>query len=211
MNYLEIVRAAWSRAGQSGEFASVATAAGFQRQFASYVADAWRDVQLFKDDWSFMRVTANATLIPATETVELSAIGVNDCRLLKWVQILVDGRYQEIPLTFAEQYHDQNKLSGRPTRAFFEAGKLSFDTIPDSAYTLRLHYQKVPQELVNNTDIPAVGSGYHWAIVWGAVRAYAIDDQDQSLLIRANEDYNKAMAGMCSDLMPRFGFAAGAF
>lgn len=216
MNFLEIVKRAWVESGQSGDGpASVTGMSGHQQRFVNWVRNAWSDIQRSHEEWSFLKAVAEFSLVPAQESVIIASMGVYDLKIPLKVFILIGGQWSELGLVVSSSassdYLRLNKQSGRPCIAYFSNGVLSFDTIPDAAYSLRVHYRKTPQELSANTDIPLCESMYHMAIVWGAVKRYAQSDEDQSLFNAANAEYRRCTVEMLNDLTPKIAFAKSAF
>jgi predicted small integral membrane protein len=188
---------------------------GHQLRFVNWVRNAWSDIQRSHEEWVFLKSYADCTLTAAQETFQVAALGVTDLKVPLNVFILIDDRWSEIEsvisLSSANSLSLANKQAGRPCIAYFSNGVLSFDTIPDSAYSLRIHYRAVPQELNANTDIPLCESMYHMTIVWGAVKRYAQSDEDQSLFNAANAEYRRCMLEMLNALTPKITFSPSAF
>jgi hypothetical protein len=216
MNFLEIVKRAWVESGQSGDGpASVVGMSGHQLRFVNWVRNSWSDIQRSHEEWSFLKPSANCTLTAAQESYDIAALGVFDLKTPLSVFILINGLWSEIGMVVSSSsetdYQRLNKQPGRPCIAYFSNGALSFDTIPDDAYSLRINYRRTPQELSANTDIPLCESMYHMTIVWGAVKRYAQSDEDQALFNAANAEYSRCILEMLNALTPKIKFAPSAF
>lgn len=216
MNFLEIVKRAWVESGQSGDGpASVVGMSGHQQRFVNWVRNSWADIQRSHEEWVFLKSAAECTLTAAQETFQVTTLGITDLKVPLNVFISIDGQWSELGMVIsfssASDYSRLNKESGQPKIAYFSNGILSFDTVPDAAYSLRIHYRKVPQELNANTDIPLCESLYHMTIVWGAVKRYAQSDEDQSLFNAANAEYRRCILEMLNALTPKIKFAPSAF
>ncbi len=216
MNYLELVKRAWTESSQSGGGpVSVVGMSGHQQKFVDWVRDAWVDIQQYSDEWVFLKNSAVCTLTSGQESVLSAILGIADLKKPLVVFIMVDGQWQQLPLSISlsssGEWSQVNKQSGRPTKVYFSNGSFSFDSIPDANYQLKIHYVKSPQELMTNADTPWCDASYHRTIMWHAVKTYAADDGDQALYNRANMAYEAALMAMLSDLTPRFTFGASAF
>lgn len=215
MNFLEICQEAWVEAGQSGAFASTTATSDFQKRFVSYVRKAWLDIQKESDQWSFMKSNDVVSIAANVESQSLALLGITDCRIPLKVYIFLNGQWVPLPFEISagvESLVDfQNKATKQPSKLFFDGGMISFDSIPDQVYQLKIYYTQTPQELRANTDTPSCASMYHHAIVWGAVKSYALDDSDQVLLKRADDEHKKCLMEMKRDLTPKIRFRRSEF
>lgn len=214
MNFLELVKRAWTEASQSGDGpASVVGMSGHQLKFVNWVRDSWVKIQKESSQWAFLKAIKTCALTAGQETFTSADLDLMDLKKPLTVSILCDGQWSPIRLIVSEQSSDTqyNKQPGRPCIAYFSAGTFSFDTIPDAAYQLKIQYVKRSQNLLENADTPQCDEEYHLTIMWHAVRAYAIDDGDNALYQRANNEYEFALSEMKSDLLPKISFGPSAF
>jgi hypothetical protein len=166
--------------GQTGEYLRVAT----------WVKNAWLEIQQEKDDWRWMRksLTVSATsgdgayaYTDCTDTVSLAAIsrfslwhkdsfkcyltsggsgGEYPLRWLPWEQFR--GIYRYGTQTNSTPVH----VSEDPTQA------LVLGPIPNATFTVSGDYQIGPQTLAANGDIPEMPTRFHQLIVYNAMIRY---------------------------------------
>lgn len=216
MNFLDIVKRAWVESGQSGDGpASVVGMSGHQQRFVNWVRNSWADIQRSHEEWDFLKVSAQSSLVPDQDTYHVSALSLTDFKSPLSVFIKINEQWSEIGFVIAASAMSDidrlNKQKGRPCIAYFAAGNVSFDVVPDDAYQILINYRRKPQELSANLDIPLCDSMYHMTIVWGAVKRYAQSDEDQSLFNAANAEYRRCILEMLNALTPKIKFAPSAF
>lgn len=216
MNFLELVKKAWRDCGQGGDGpAAVTGVSGHQLRFVNWVRESWKDIQKSTDEWVFLKTMAECTLTSGQESYTSASLSITDLLKPLAVLIFVQNQWLPLKLSIASQSADEwlraNKNSGQPCIVYFDNGIFSFDTVPDKNYQMRIYYKRVPQELLANTDIPICDAAYHDAITYLTKRKYAMFDEDQALLLEANESYGKALNDMLSDLTPKVTFGRSAF
>lgn len=216
MNFLELVKKAWDKAGQSGDGpASVSGVAGHQKRFVGWVRDAWLDIQRESTEWAFLKSDKVCNLVAGQESFTLAQLALTDLQDVSAAYVLVNGQYQSMRVirspSSATNILQQNKTPGFPLVCYFANDAFTFDSIPDANYQIKIHYQRLPQELTTNADTPICNAAYHDAIMWRAVKSYARFDEDQALYAEATEQSEKILMLMHSKLKPEIKFGASAF
>jgi hypothetical protein len=216
MNFLELVKKAWEKAGQSGEGpASVASAVGHQKRFVNWVRDAWTEIQQESSEWSFLKADKVCALVAGQDSFTLAELALTDLQDILAIYILVNGKYQPVKLirspSSASNILQQNKTAGCPLVCYFANDAFTFDSVPDAAYQIKIHYLRLPQELAANADVPICNASYHSAIWWRAVKSYARYDEDQAMYAEATEQSEKVLMLMHSKLKPEIQFGRSAF
>jgi len=182
MTFLELVRAVRSRVGMQGSGPTgVTTATTAEMDLVNAVSDAWIDLQLFRnEEWRWMRNTTSFNMVAGTNTYTESTIFPVNSRLSYWRKdtcyAMVNGK--KIPVYPIEYdtfiYRTNNDTSTRYPYIFTVRpwdNALLFNT-PNDTYTIYIDYQKTPQQLVANGDIPELPTRFHLAIVYAAVEKY---------------------------------------
>jgi len=216
MNFLELVRKTWEKAGQSGDGpASVSSATGHQKRFVNWVRDAWTEIQQESSEWAFLKTDKVCSLVAGQESFTLAQLALTDLQEVLAVYILVNGQYQSMRVvrspSSVTHILQQNKTPGFPLVCYFANDTFTFDSIPDANHQIKVHYQRLPQELAGNLDIPICSAAYHSAIWWKAVKSYARFDEDQSLYAEATEQSEKILTLMHHKLKPEIKFGSSAF
>lgn len=181
MTFLELVKGVRSRVGMQGTGpASVLTASTAEMDLVTSVYDAWVDIQNFRDDWRWMRGTTSFLLAPPKEEYILSDIFGPNNRFKTWrkdtCRIVENGKkkyliYLEYDKYIAK-YLNSDKIA-KPTYYTIRPwdNALMFNN-PKAAYTITIDYQKSPQLLANNEDVPELPVSFHLLIVYAAVEKY---------------------------------------
>lgn len=216
MNFLELVQNAWRKTGQSGNPpASVVGVTGNQLRFVNWICDAWTEIQNESDEWVFLKASAIFSTIANQENYNKLLVAMSDVRIPLAAFILVDTQWVQMELNNSSsstyEFQRINKSTGSPRVCYYDNGIFSFDSIPDTAYQIKIYYRRNAQELSENLDEPLCDSAYHRTIVWRACEAYARYDEDNALFLEAKEKGEKAMLSMYSDLTPKVTFGRSAF
>lgn len=188
MNFLDLVR---DLARETGTLAggvnlsSVITVNGRAEKLTNWVQKAWRNIQNDQRDWLWMRAEFEGVLLPATS--RYTAGSFNITRLGEWrgdglrpAMWLHDGliglndaaELEQIDYDDWRYRYDRRAVdAGRPRHwAVSPQDELVFGPVPDREYVVRGEYQKSPQVLVANTDVPEMPAKFHDLITWEAMR-----------------------------------------
>jgi hypothetical protein len=199
--------------------ASVINQTGRQAKCVEWVRQGWRAIQTDNPDYSFLRseIPANQALVVGTTIYTPAALGISS--FARWYPDMPGYRpftiyesgaqAQENTLAFIsyeswrERYnrgvHDPNRpvhYSVAPDRS------LVVGPAPDKAYIIRGEYQRGPQTLVADGDIPIMPEQYHDAITWRAAMMLAAHDEAPFALQSATLKYLGFIYDMARDLLP---------
>ncbi len=185
--FLELCQEARALSGVAGTGpASVLTATGIELRIVNYVKNAWIDIQAHPKKWKWMLgdylpVGGNPLqTIAATEeyvltdvnTIRtntfrsyLTATGTTDRQRMKWVP------WNQFRNSF-QMY--TGGADSRPTVATRNpgSGNLILYPTPDAVYSIEFEYQKTPQILAANADVPELPARYHQLIVYEALKRF---------------------------------------
>lgn len=169
---------------------SVTEQTGRQAKAVNWIADAWTEIQNERrNEWHFLRAKLEgAPLVPGTARYTSGALGI--ASFAEWRTPIPPSLYpsgqqdqewelKELPYDvwrriYAFGTHD----AGRPTHyAISPARELCFGPTPDAAYLLRAEYQRAPQVLAANGDVPICPEEYHNLIVHRAHIALCMHDE----------------------------------
>lgn len=176
-------KAARQEAGASGVGPdSVSSQSGESKRFVDWVKAAWERIQMRRPDWLWMRAPFTpVTLSAGVSTFSAAEAGAD--RFLRWhlrsfsvYKLLSDETPMQYMVYeyFRERFLVGQQSPGRPLY-FTVAPDMSIIVapVPDSEYTVRGDYQKSPQELAADDDVPEMPAHHHMAIVWQALMWYA--------------------------------------
>lgn len=226
MDFLTLVNRARRECGISS--AALTTFAGLSvedTKIKDWVADAWRDLQLHRPDWGFMRKRASFTTVNgqvAYTTAQANASDVAD-----WIRdtfscyLTATGYPDEQVLPFMDyatwhnvyEFGASRTQSNRPMAVTIKPGAktLAVGPVPPAGYTIEADYYRTPTELVLITDDPgAVGNGletrWHMLLVYMSMRSYAAFEAAAEVMTRADYEVKRLLARLEIDQMPPFTF-----
>lgn len=165
-------------AGLSGTGpASVASQTGMDKKLVEWVASAWEEIQLMRNDWRFAWGEASVSVAAGSASIDPIGLGVSDLNVFKFDTAKFDGnqlQFKDWPL-FSNRYRTAE--TGRPTYISESPDrKIHFALVPPLDGTFTAEYYKTPQLLASNLDVPRLPAQYHMAIVYKALMMYAAHD-----------------------------------
>lgn len=208
MNYLALVKRALMEAGASGSnnVTTLTGASGELLRFATWVNQAWLDIQTKREDWLFMRKPIQFNLIPNQGAYPYNSAPLSLTDFGMWLEnsfrIYKDDPNGELRLQFLEwesfnncyllgstrfSYGMPNIISVSPSRS------LVFALPPNYAYTVLGEYQRMPTSLLVDTDVPDLPERWQIAIVWKALMYYGAYETYPEKYTNAQETYKGLM------------------
>ena len=197
---------------------SAANSQGRVRNIVEYVREAWLEIQNEAQSWRFLTVplpdtavlvrgiprVTPLTLLPgapwanwllgtgASRTVPLSVwpaptpttenrSAERDLDVLSW---------GEFRISYRQGRSAENPPTGQPQVVAIDPDDgLNFWPIPDVDYRLAGTYRRLPQELLNDDDIPMILPNHHMVIVRAALlKLYRHDEAPPQALYNAEQD-----------------------
>lgn len=225
MNFLELCQAAAreSRTVDSVRPLSVVGQSGREAKFIHWVREAWKEIQIERNAWRFMRRYYAGGLLENTQAYTPAALGITD--LNRWIDEKKDPvtvykislgtvdeseirhiDYADFRATYLRGTHDAN----RPMHwSVSPDNELMIGPKPDAAYTVQGPYQRAVQVLAANTDTPICPADYHMVIVWRALKM--MSDHDEALAVGATADFRARtlMSLMETTQLPQLRMAIG--
>lgn len=198
---------------------SVLNQTGRQAKCVDWVRDAWTQIQNDQPDYSFLFATFSQALTIGSASYAPTSLGIEsfqrflmDRQGYKPVTIYESGAqdqectltyvpYQSWRVSYDRGVHDPAKpivWSVAPDRSLVVGPK------PDKAYVLRGEYQRGPQVLAADNDVPIMPDQYHQIIVWRACMSLALYDEAQSAFAGAKSQHDPILLDMQRDLLPAF-------
>lgn len=217
MNFIELVRRVKLESGRlTAGPASVASATGRDAMVASWVNDAWRQIQQMPKGWRWKRKTAVGAIVTGDADYTAAGLGIadfgewcpgdrdyyrprvypaatpTDYTLLQWLDY---PRFQATFLRPGQQAGVPQYWSESPD------GKLLLGPTPDRDLSISIDYFDAEQVLASDLDEPAMPSAHHMVIVWKALQEVAMFDAAPDVMQRAAKNY----AAEFDDLLERQG------
>jgi hypothetical protein len=197
--------------------ASVVNQTGRQGKCVEWVRQAWTQIQADNPDWSFLRQEFSGTL--SVDVMEYAPGSFAITSFARWIPD-VSG-YQPMTIYPAGQQEQECTLrqldyvswrtsynrgvhdAAKPVRwAIHPDGSFLVGPKPDQGYIVRGEYQRGPQNLVADGDIPIMPAQYHDAIVWRAAMMLAEHDEAPVAHQGAQLKYSAILTSMVRDLLP---------
>lgn len=190
---------------------SVTGQSGRQAKCVSWVAEAWTQMQNELSNANFLSKEFEGSLAADTLTYAASDLGISDfARWLGNVSIYPPAdQASEKDLIFMDHgtwrrtynfgSHDANEpvyWSIAPDESLCVGPK------PDDTYTIRGQYQRSPQVLAANADVPILPERFHMAIVHRANMLLCAADEAWDALKGAERKYNPYLLDISRDCLP---------
>jgi hypothetical protein len=227
MNYLQLTQKAVRLSGaRLDPPTSVTSAKGLSKDFATYVNDAWRDIQLERPEWYFrvqeVEIGLSDSILEKGQQLSRFSIPSPINRSFNFVA-LYDFQIQErdnkadppTTITYIPwnnypyhtsldlDYNEATQEANRPKQFTVSPdGQLWVYPKPDKDYTLRFFGIRRIQELCADCDEPFMPPEYQDMIVWRAIRDYATYMQDPAMMEKARMRYLPLKKSMDDEYLP---------
>ncbi|MEM8991901.1 MAG: hypothetical protein AAGD08_15975 [Pseudomonadota bacterium] len=229
--FLEICQRA---AGESGAFntgytlpTTVVNQTGHEGQLVQWVKDAWRDIQVHRSRWEWMRDEFSANLVSSTQRYSGADLGLT--RHAAWIVCPDSANDSGVTIYGqAEGVSDERQLSwmtwnefrrrllrgaastttGYP--AYFTidpARRLVLYPIPDRVFVVQGEYVKTPQVLALDADVPEMPERFHDLIWMKALLRSASDEEALSQYPIWRNDYKVLLNELERDELPEVSVA----
>ena len=216
MNFLDLCKKAHTESGLSGAGPStVINQTGVTNRMIRYVEREWRRIQGLHDSWLFMRNQVSVAMtigqreydpavdwliadfdLPYTDTLKYSD-NTGSLRFIEW-QDWTRGNYD---LAATVQIGKPGAFTWSPQQTII------FDRQPEAAYQIQLEYNRAPQSLAVDGDVPIIPARFHDLIVYAAVIRFAKFDKDKELEQTATTDYEEWLSKLEASQLPPLQFA----
>jgi hypothetical protein len=170
-----------------------------------YINEAWMDLQLLREDWMWMRASAQCVTVAGqalySPTTDFALTDFANWNLRSFRNYsTAAGLNSEITMDSID-YDDwrdtYNFGANRNTRTrpieFTVSPTLAIGLgpIPDAGYTITGDYFKVATELVSATDTPAMPSQFHMIIVYRAMMYYGASEAASEVYQEGATEYKR--------------------
>jgi hypothetical protein len=217
MNFLQLAQSLRQECGVSGSGpATTVGQSGEARRLVDYVNSAWLEIQGMHDAWFFMRgafsfqtaagvgdytpaaagLTSHRYWFKDTLRTYRTALGIID------EQWLVEWEYQTFRNTY--RFGLQTTQQGRPF-VFAERPQdnaIMMGSVPDDIYTVVGEYQRRPEKLVADTDVPGIPENLHMVIVYKAMEYYGLFESAGEVLQRARVGFSSLRGQLEREQLP---------
>ena len=197
---------------------TIVNATGETARLASWIINAWRDIQNLKPNWKFMRrsctfvtVAGQYNYTPVQCGITLNTFGRWDLNSFR-SYLTSGGTNGEMFMSKLDyDYYRDSYLYGanRAVRAQplyvteFPDTTLGLGPIPPVGYTIKGDYYAAPKDLADDAEVPALPTQCNlMIIVWAALKNYGYFDAAPEAIERAKEEYQKLLYQLMRDQLP---------
>jgi len=214
MNYLEICQRVKSISGIHGSLDTTIGYTGIYKVITELVNDAWMDIQVYRKDWSFMLDSSSFNTVADQRVYPPSSTLINYASGSRMGAYILDKMYlngdsvEHLPYI---KYIDILELSkeqrdGRGEPKIWSCSKDTLDLLiypyPDKVYEISFYFYKQPITLSYDSDVPALSTQFHEAIVFKALELFAVYIGNQEMYQKYSMDYTRMIGTMMRSYIP---------
>ena len=205
--------------------ATVLAQTGRQGKVVQWVRQAWEQIQADNPYWNFLRAEFQGTLTINDMSYAPADLGITD--FAAWV---VDtDAYDPVTIYASGDQANEATLQFLPYQswrtAYNRGAPVAMKPVywsiapdqsfnvgpkPDAAYIVRGEYQRSPQTLAVDGDVPTMPARFHDAIVWRAIMMLAEHDEAPVAYSVALRKYGAILLNMERDLLPAIDLSGNA-
>ena len=198
MNRLEIAQDVNTLAGTQGTIDTTESITGYQAVLLKAVDKAYKDIQLYRNDWDFMKLEADIPLTTLVKTY--SNVDIAKVDKIIYDQKIIDRvEYADWIL------RDHDTGTPREYTVNRATGLITFNTL-DASYQPKLHYYRNPNKMTVNGSIPIVPLRYHDAITYKALMILGTYLGNYDLISEYSVQFAILMGAMMRDYVPSRSF-----
>lgn len=178
--FIELARNVRSKVGMQGTGPASVSVSGAEEDIINAVRDAWVDIQNSRPDWRWMRSRVTFNTAVGIDEYTLADIFTGSYRHKLWrkdtLYVLESGKKKLLRFIDYDRfiYRHNNDTENTPLGEYTivpESDALLFNS-PDAIYPVTIDYQKSPQILDLDADVPELPSYYHLLIEYAATEKY---------------------------------------
>lgn len=224
--YIQLVQDLHREAGISGDHPnSVVAATGETLRLANWIKAEWVKIQNRHPNWRWMRKSFSLQTVAADDTYAYTDCVDDDTSLAisRFSRFLPEGF--KIYLTsagvgtqgwltyvvwddFKQIFKIGTQVESYPSFVTFDpANNIVLGAKPDGIYTVTGDYQRSPQILTADSDVPEMPSQFHDLIWLGALRRYAAYESAPEVWGEAKAQYSELMRHLDANQLPEPRFA----
>ena len=211
--YLQLAQRLARECGVSGTGpAAVTNQSGEAGRLVNWIASAWDDLQMARNNWYWMRESFTLTLAPAqraytpVEAGIATRFGMWDTKSLRLYKLTKADEIELMWLPyedFRRSYLIGTENTSQPDYFTIDPQlRLQFGNLPDYAYTVNGEYYKANQTLAADGDTPEMPAQFHMAIVYRAMMMYGRYNSASEIYDDAKENYRRIVARLEMNQMP---------
>lgn len=233
MTFLSMAQRLQQESGTSGSTqTTVANATGEWKRLCDWIAQAYVEIQLKRDDWNWMEqdvvfdtIAGQQSYSPNTSVFTTPAgTGIADFRSWKLNSTTGEDSFRlylksagvnnetfldaSLNYTRFRDYYilgAKRNVTSRPVSICVDPQKnLLLGLTPNDVYTVNGKYYQTPSVLANDTDTPAFPARYHMLIVYRALEKYGMFESAPEVVSSARTAGDFLMDSMIDEQLPPF-------
>mgnify|MGYP003633819842 FL=1 len=201
MNYLQLVNDFMIETDMDDQIVTVTGQIDDGLKATIWIRDAWLQIQR-NEKWEWLWYEGTLTTVASQSTYVYTDITTDDLDRSS-LRLPAESKYIHEYGIEAIRF---DTATGSPSKvAYLPNRSLVFSPIPDAVYTITADCYSKPVTLTLDTDVPALDTQFHKAIVWLAISNYAREQGAEwaGLYVTANREYNQIYSTMTNRYMPR--------
>jgi hypothetical protein len=217
MTFLQLFQRAHQESGIAGAQPSAVTGqTGKLLKLVNWVADAWMQIQLERDNWLFMHEDFTFDTVADTRDYLAADKGYNDVLLWDENSFLIyktsldstDENWLMFEVYRNWRQNHRQGMTSRPTDrpqkfTLLPSNEIRFEPMPDDAYTITGEYKRTAQLFVADADVPTnLPPDYHMIIVWQALKFYGFYEDAPDVLDQAETFYDNLLVRLEEKQLP---------
>jgi len=216
MNFLQLVQRLHQESRSSGSAPVTLVNQGAEtRRLISWINTAWMDIQSAREDWDWMRADCSFPTVSGKAIYTAQEIGLTDWG--NWTRDMwrnyptVDGNRAEIFMSYLDyktwldvyQFGATRYTLTRPVQLTITPNKsIGLGPPPTDTYTVTGQYFRVPTEMTDNADEPAMPARFHLAIVYRALMFYGVSEAAPESYQYGLAEFNRLFARLELNQLP---------
>ena len=207
MNYLALCDKLLKETGLSDQgVSSVVGQTGLNKKAVDWINRAWTEIQNL-NDWNFLWQTGSFDTVIGQQNYDPVTNLALSPTLNKWVnssvRITESGLTGHLTYVPWSTWSRTSFTSAKPVGFTIRPdGALSFNTLPDAAYTIDFDYYRTPQQLSANTDELLLPEQYRDAVLYKAIIYVAAEQDAPELYQDAQAQLNIRLSAMGVTALP---------
>jgi hypothetical protein len=220
MTYLSLFQRAHQESGIAGAAPTAVTGqAGKLLKLVNWVADAWTQIQLERDNWLFMWEEFTFDTVADQRDYLASAFGptpVTDVykydrgSFLIHLASLTTVDQNFLPFEVYREWRKNNRqgMTARPTErpqkfTLLPSNKIRMEPMPNAVYTIEGEYKRTTQLFTTDADVPTdLPDDFHMIIVWQALKFYGFYEDAPDVLDMAETFYDNLLVRLEENQLP---------
>ncbi len=196
MNKLEIARLINTLAGTQGTIDTTEGTSGYQVALVGFLDQAYSDIQLYRNNWKFMRRTAE---IPLNRVDPLYTYSNDDIDTVSRIYLNYRVlKYIDYDLWVLKE-HQEAQPTEYTVNSFTD--EIEFNPL-DSTYIVTMDYQKVPDVLSSNSAVPILPTRFHSLIAYKALTGLGSYLGNPDLITKYTLKYSMELGSLMRSQVP---------